>query len=158
MALQPWLLTRGPPFKYKVYHIKSKPKLKPNYNKNILLKIYFQEENSLILQPGAPFGVEISKDRQSLSLKLHPAIPMSGLGKQRFTYWVQVNSLPGKRDKGIVNIDARIYLRNQTVTSVCPHGRMWLPGMPIVARTAKRLVTEALQCSNFFERKFSMVF
>ena len=106
-----------------------------------IVVLFFQ-----ILQPGAPYGVEINKDRQSLNLKLHPAIPLDGLGKQKFTYTVQVDSKPNKKSIGIVNIDARVYLRNKTVTSRCPHGRMWLPGMPIARSTTKRLA--AFFCSR----------
>ena len=108
----------------------------------------------LFLQPGAPFGVEISKDRQSLNLKLHPAIPLSGLGKRKFTYTVQVDSIPNKKSIGIVNIDARVYLRNKTVTSRCPHGRMWLPGMPIARPTTRRFVVEQKHTRFFIRTKF----
>ena len=79
--------------------------------------------------------VVINNDRQSVSLQLHPAIPLKNLGVERFIYGV---SLANTTVFAEVTIDARVYIRNKTVSSMCPSGRMWLPGMPVPKRTSKR--------------------
>ncbi len=85
------------------------------------------------------FGVVINPDKKSLQLKLHPAIPLTGLGKQSFSYKVKVSpERSNTTASATVTIDARVFLRNKTVTSMCPSGRMWIPGMPVAKPTTKR--------------------
>eukprot|EP00794_Sanderia_malayensis_P020124 gene20124-22096_t len=94
------------------------------------------------VKPGARFSVDVNPDKRSLKLKLHPAIPLTGLAMQSFTYDINVeNSKTGNVTRTAtakVTIDARVYIRNKTVSSICPNGKMWLPGMPVPVATKAR--------------------
>ncbi|XP_065063502.1 uncharacterized protein LOC135689732 [Rhopilema esculentum] len=90
------------------------------------------------VKAGSLFGVAVSQDKQSLVLRLHPAVPLHGLGLQTFDYTAELQPGGNITISAKVTIDARLYIRNSTVTSRCPHGRMWVPGMPVPAKTEKR--------------------
>eukprot|EP00795_Rhopilema_esculentum_P011699 gene11699-34_t len=77
------------------------------------------------VKAGSLFGVAVSQDKQSLVLRLHPAVPLHGLGLQTFDYTAELQPGGNITISAKVTIDARLYIRNSTVTSRCPHGRMW---------------------------------